>query len=356
MINNSKLEVYILHEYDAKSHFSSLYKNQKNEKIIIKDYFILSKTFLVKRLLKSFIKKENIIRAVRLFFIDLIKPVGLKTLKNETLIVGIAPYNKLLNKYEKILKKNRAVYFTSWTDWSGNNFPNGSIRNKDKYEHLMRECFYSAACVTSKTEQSIKKFIDSTQVVNHAIETADYLKKNITNLKWSNKRKFLYLGQLIERKNINMMLKWIKENNYDTEFSFAGDGNLKKSITKLAECNKNVKYLGNLTNSEIKNKLKDYDFLILPSKDEPFGIVLIEALACGVPCIVSDCDGPKEIIEDGFNGYIFDRSDYKSFCERMDEAIIIDKENYIKLSQNSVESSKKYDNNIIFEKWRNILA
>ncbi|MDM0527882.1 glycosyltransferase family 4 protein [Clostridium perfringens] len=355
MNDNSKLKIYILHEYDTKSHFSALYNGEKNGEIIIKDYVILSKMFLIKKLFKDIINRKNIIRTISNFSKNIKKLLELKKIKNEIVIVGIAPYDKLLNKYENIFKKNKCIYFTSWTDWSGHNFPNGNIKNKLKYEKILKESFGGVACVTQKTEKSIKKYISNTEVVNHSIDTKLYAKKNTSNLLFRKRKRILYLGQIIERKNIDIILNWIERSEKDFEISFAGDGKLKNKVLDMCKVNKNVKYLGVLNKKEIQERLNTFDFLLLPSKDEPFGIVLIEALASGVPCIVSDADGPKEIICNGINGFTFENDNFQSFYDTMEEIFSIDFKDYKKMVENSIESSKNYDNDYILDKWRKLI-
>ena len=69
---------------------------------------------------------------------------------------------------------------------------------------------------------------------------------------------------------------------------------------------KRVHFLGNLEN--IPTFLSQMDIVVLPTWDkwrkEAFGVVLIEAMACGKACIASDISGPRQIIEDGISGFL----------------------------------------------------
>ena len=82
----------------------------------------------------------------------------------------------------------------------------------------------------------------------------------------------------------------------------------------------NIRFLGNV--EDIPNFLCEHDIFVLPSRYEGFGIALIEALACGIPVIASDIDGPKEIFElarkDGVDiGFLAERGHSRDFANKL---------------------------------------
>lgn len=353
-MNKFNKEIYIIHQYLEKSHFKALYDNVDDYGYNIKQFIILDKVFILKRFAKGIIREKKVFKSVSNLYIDINNLVKLRFLKHKTLIVGIAPYDKLMNKYHKIFKKNNSIYFTSWQTWDGSNFPRGNIKNKYMYEKLMRESFNGISCVSKLTNESMKLFSENTDVVNHAIRVDEYKKKKYNNMK--NYKKYIFLGRFEERKNINLILEWIDKNK-DTsfEFDFAGEGFLEDDIKKMAIKDSRVKLLGLINKDQIKKVLREYDYLVLPSKEEPFGIVLIEALAAGVPCIVSNAPGPKEIISNKYNGFVFDKSDREDFYRIMSESLKINDEKYREISYNSLKSAEIYDSKNIVKKWINII-
>ena len=62
----------------------------------------------------------------------------------------------------------------------------------------------------------------------------------------------------------------------------------------------------------------DSSFLILTSLYEPFGLVMPEAMSCGLPVVAFDCPyGPRSIITDGVDGFLVAEGDERAFADRM---------------------------------------
>ncbi|MDX8046139.1 N-acetyl-alpha-D-glucosaminyl L-malate synthase BshA [Gracilibacillus sp. S3-1-1] len=80
-----------------------------------------------------------------------------------------------------------------------------------------------------------------------------------------------------------------------------------------------VHFLGKQKN--IPSLLSMADIKLLPSEKESFGLVLLEAMACGVPCIGSNIGGIPEVIEDGVTGYIEELGDVERFVARAIELL-----------------------------------
>lgn len=108
----------------------------------------------------------------------------------------------------------------------------------------------------------------------------------------------LFVGNLIKRKNVDSLLEAKKIANSDYYLVVVGDGPLFKKLTKKVEDEniRDVIFTG--SRDDVENIIPSCDVLILPSFSESFGLVLIEALACGKPVIGSDVGGISEIINE----------------------------------------------------------
>jgi glycosyltransferase involved in cell wall biosynthesis len=99
---------------------------------------------------------------------------------------------------------------------------------------------------------------------------------------------------------------------------FAGDGpergNL-ESRTRELELSERVRFLGFLNQSQLPSAYCASDLLVLPSMFEPFGLVVNEAMLCGLPIAVSDRVGARfDLVRPDENGYVFPAGDVEALA------------------------------------------
>jgi len=109
----------------------------------------------------------------------------------------------------------------------------------------------------------------------------------------------LYVGRVAIEKNIEAFL----EMNWDGEKVIIGDG---PALKELKEKHPNAHFLGTKTGEELGAYYRSSDVFVFPSKTDTFGMVLIEALASGVPVAAYNVTGPKDIITKDFLGALND--------------------------------------------------
>lgn len=340
-------KIYICHQAFEKSHFKALYDCAVANGYEIADFIILNQKNIKTEFVKSW-QQGKYLSSILEYMKAQYKLIKLRTLREELLVVGIAPYDYLMNQYEKVFAKNKSIYFTSWQYWDGKYFPNGELKNRHKFEQILKNSFKGIACVSKHTELGVKQFGLPTVVVNHAVDVAAYEPKQ----EYVNNNRFIFLGRLEKVKNLEIILKYMKEHpDKEIQIDFVGNGEYKNRILKASGSDNRIHYLGKWSKEEIQSRLKDYAYLLLPSHKEPFGIVLLEALACGVPCITSNAYGPIEIIHNGYNGFNFELKNESDFEKVMDAAIYTSHDEYKRLSQNALKDSERYSSENIMEKW-----
>ena len=70
--------------------------------------------------------------------------------------------------------------------------------------------------------------------------------------------------------------------------------------------------------NDMKEEYLDASLFVLSSRYEGFGMVLLEAMSCGVPVVSFDCPcGPKDMITDGENGYLVEDGDIEKLADRI---------------------------------------
>ena len=141
---------------------------------------------------------------------------------------------------------------------------------------------------------------------------------------------FLFVGHLVHRKGIDSLLEAF--NTLSTQgvrahpkLHIIGAGVLEKSCKEYVASHglgENVTFWGSLNESLKFRMLKGADVLIVPSRYEPAGIVVLEGMAAGKPLIATRVGGIPEVIKDGINGILTYPSStqiataIKSFCDR----------------------------------------
>jgi len=115
-------------------------------------------------------------------------------------------------------------------------------------------------------------------------------------------KNILSIAHFRQEKRIDILIdafhQLIKE-GYFLTLRLAGKGPLRKQLEKMVYSkgiSESVIFLGHLPQADLVKELHKTDILVLPSQVETFGMALIEAGACGVPVVVTDCGGPEDIV------------------------------------------------------------
>lgn len=150
----------------------------------------------------------------------------------------------------------------------------------------------------------------------------------------------LFVGNLIKRKNVDSLLEAKKIANSDYYLVIVGDGPLFKKLKKKVEDEniRDVIFTG--SRRDVEKIIPSCDLLVLPSFSESFGLVLIEALACGKPIIGSNVGGITEIIT-GDVGFLVNPNKVSSIADKIDN-VINDGELRMNLSQNARDRAMKF--------------
>ena len=144
------------------------------------------------------------------------------------------------------------------------------------------------------------------------------------------KRIWIWAGVMIERKNPLLLVDTIKKLNTDDIFVFCGDGNLYSEIKEQIKNLNNIILTGNVDN--IDEYLQASDYYISTSLSEGLPMSVIEAMACGLPCILSDIEQHKFLIKDNNVGLIFQTNNEKDLLNKINGLLNID---YYETSMNA---------------------
>lgn len=121
-----------------------------------------------------------------------------------------------------------------------------------------------------------------------------------------------------------------------------------KNLVKELNLENEIQFLG--TRNDIPELLSKSDLFILPSRYEGLGLVILEAMASKVPVIVSNIDGPAELIKQGENGLLFESENANDLAETI--KYLYEKKTVIKeLTENAYKFVQDFDISVMNEKY-----
>lgn len=201
------------------------------------------------------------------------------------------------------------------------NVLNGTM---DKYHRELLEKAYNNAdyliSVGKKLKEKMKVYTkNKIEVIPNIVNTEKFTPRNKAK---NGKFRFLSVSFLNPNKNVDLTIRAFSKafkNKDNIELYIAGDGSERLKLEALAKdlgVESKVKFLGKVNREDLPGFLHEGNAFVLPSKYETFGVVYIEALACGLPIIATKCGGPEDFYKEDF-GYMIDTGDEEALCQAM---------------------------------------
>jgi glycosyltransferase involved in cell wall biosynthesis len=207
---------------------------------------------------------------------------------------------------------------------------------------------FSAFAVLSKKEAQ-KWNLKNLYVIPNPITIPNSKQSSLQN------KKVIFVGRLKLVKGVDFLLQiWDKVNQKHPDWTLEVYGekfpefDIQRAI--------NEKGLGSSIFlhgpvSSIEEKYSDASIFLMTSRIEPFGLVLTEAMSCGIPCVSFDAPtGPSSIIENEHTGFLISCFDIELFSTKVIE--LIENENLRnQMGKNAKQSSEKYNQEKIMKQW-----
>lgn len=147
------------------------------------------------------------------------------------------------------------------------------------------------------------------------------------NYRAGRQKRFLHVSMLDRNKNVSLILKAFHD-------AFAGDMNFSLTIggvgpelpslialTKELKIEPQVSFLGRLNREEVRKEMAQADAFLLSSDYETFGVVLVEAMAMGLPVVATRCGGPEDIVREQ-TGLLAPIGDVCAYAAAMKEVVL----------------------------------
>lgn len=353
-------KVIVLHVYGAVHHYRALrylIDNDDSSKIEFYEFSI------TKEILKSVIKIDRKLLTKQIK--NILNLVDLAFSRNKKIVLGIAPFDYRIYFLLLILRNHKIYYHTSQPFWhDGTPVPHKLFYSDrllnywNKFLTDTSETIFSSTMCTKKSLIAHKNVDpEKISVVNHSFDSAVYYPSE--DRKFDGTINFLYVGRLTESKGVDKIIAFFQKHSSRIHLTIVGDGYLQLEVESLAKKCKHVTYKGYIKNSgNLSDIYREAHFFLLPSVkqkiwQELFGMVLIEAMACGVVPVASAHVGPKEIITDGYDGYLMEEYNFEKKVENIISQF--DLPFYFKIRDNAIERASKFRVENISIQWKSIL-
>jgi glycosyltransferase involved in cell wall biosynthesis len=122
----------------------------------------------------------------------------------------------------------------------------------------------------------------------------------------------LFAGRMVYQKGPDLLLEALPrllEQHASAKIVFAGEGDMRRGLQEKADAmglRGATRFTGHLNGAALTDLFKAADAVCVPSRNEPFGIIVLEAWSAGKPVVACNRGGPAEIIWPGVNGYTVD--------------------------------------------------
>jgi len=185
---------------------------------------------------------------------------------------------------------------------------------------VLRKCDYITV-VSSALGESIKKALGISDLkyipIYNVLDFKLATQSSFANSQIYNSFTFLSVGSLDKNKNHELLIRafaMLFKGNLKYQLRIAGDGPLRSNLENLAqklEITDQFYLCGQLNRQELADEYSNSNVVVLTSKVETFGVVLLEALSFGKPIVSTDSGGPRDIV-DGENGYLVKNDDIQA--------------------------------------------
>ncbi len=167
-------------------------------------------------------------------------------------------------------------------------------------------------------------------------------------------KQIIAAGRYVPQKGFDLLIeawKLVEEKHADWNLQIFGDGDRKLLENIINKNNLQNCYLKHSTN-DIASEFINSSFYVLSSRFEGFGMVIIEAMACGIPTIAFDCPcGPKDIINNLKDGILVKSGDINELAEKI--CFLIENEEIRKeMGINARKNAERFKIEHIADQWR----
>lgn len=222
-----------------------------------------------------------------------------------------------------------------WTDWYERRLVLQSFRQKN----------VSAITISNETERYARNVLPSTIEVYKLLNAIDR-KRFFSEVTHKASNRMVIIGSLVDKKNQLLAIQVLSaliQRGINVSLDLVGDGVNRRALEDYVfehQLTESVTFHGNVDYPE--KILKEASIYLHTAKIESFGLVLVEAMAAGLPIVCTNGGGNKDLIVEGKNGFLVDEFDADLLADKV-ELLIRNPEKRIKMAKNAQVFSKQFD-------------
>ena len=223
------------------------------------------------------------------------------------------------------------------------------------WDHRIMRSLQYCSCVVTLTKQDVPfwhRYAKRTEVIPNMLtispkKVLDYGAKRVISA-----------GRYMSEKGFDMLLEaWhlLPEEFCDWHLYIFGNGerNLYQNIVDKYKMEKTVHLMP--ATYDIAEEFSKSSLYVMSSRYEGFGLVLAEAMSCGLPCVSFDCPyGPREIIKDGEDGLLVNYKDINDLTHKM-ALLMSDTELRCEMGKQAIRNISRFEPRAIMNLWVNLL-
>lgn len=172
--------------------------------------------------------------------------------------------------------------------------------------------------------------------------------------------RIIYVGRFNHEKRIDRLItafSMISDKYPDWHVDIFGDGNEKENLLhQIAEMKLEDRVIIHEPTKAIFDEYKRSEMLVLCSEHEASPLVLVEAMACGVPCVSMDCpNGPRDIIKNGKTGLLAENGNVSDMSAKIEWMILHETERY-KMGRKAREFAATRQLYVVMTEWKRLYS
>lgn len=224
------------------------------------------------------------------------------------------------------------------------------------YKLIARKLYKNVGLLTVPTKDDSQLYLQEEIKNSYLPNPLSFFPSSPSTL---NEKVVLNVGRFTDDKQHELLINlWSlsKVKNDGWKLHIIGKGeNLEKMKTLIAELKLEESICILPPTKDIVSEYLSSSIFVLSSRAEGFGLVLAEAMASGVPCVAFNCPtGPKDIINDGKNGYLIDEGNHIDFVQKLDK-LMKNEDLRMEFGKRSRIDIKRFNEIIIEKKLINLL-